>query len=233
MTIEGGSYALESRRHAGGVGAVLPPESPAFAHGERLITRGQAAARGNRLARALLDRGAKPGDKVAFYMRNKPAYLELLGACWKARLTHVNVNYRYRPDEVAYIVENSDSVALVYDAEFREAVAAIRGKLPLAKIFLEVDGGSARADFAEDFEEVCETGDPAPLRLERSPGDLFFLYTGGTTGLPKGVMWEHGALRETQMAAARKLGPIPRPSRPGPRTCPSSGQRPRTFRPAR
>ena len=79
------------------VAPAIPPEAPAFIHGERTITWGEANRATNNMARAFIARGAKPGDKIAFYMRNRPEYLMALAAGWKARLTHVNVNYRYTP----------------------------------------------------------------------------------------------------------------------------------------
>ena len=79
------------------VASVVPGDAPALIHGERVISWNEMTARSNNLARALIARGAKPVDKVAFYMRNRPEYCEALAACFKARLTHVNVNYRYKP----------------------------------------------------------------------------------------------------------------------------------------
>ena len=77
----------------------------------------------------MLARGAKTGDKVAFYMRNRPEYIETLAACFKARLTHVNVNYRYTPDEVLYIFDNSDATVIVYGSEFRGVIAELQARL--------------------------------------------------------------------------------------------------------
>ncbi len=191
------------------VEGAVDPGKLAFAHGDRTITWGKAAARGNRLTRALQAAGLQPGDKVAHYMRNSPAYMETTRACFKGRFTPVNINYRYRPDEVAYIVENSDAAALVYDAVFRDTVAEIRPRLPMVKLFIEVGGGADRAAFAEDFERLSTEGDASRLAIKRSGDDLLFLYTGGTTGMPKGVMWPHKALREVQLLGMRKLGPAP------------------------
>jgi 3-oxocholest-4-en-26-oate---CoA ligase len=187
------------------VDRAMKPEALAFAHGGRIITWGETAARSNRLARAFLSK-AKYGDKVAHYMRNGPAYMETTRACFKARLTHVNINYRYVPDEVAYIVENSDAAVLVYDAAFRDIVREIRPKLPLVTLYVEIGGGADRAEFAEDYEELATTGDGSPLGIRRSGDDMLFLYTGGTTGMPKGVMWPHKELREVQLIGARKTG---------------------------
>jgi 3-oxocholest-4-en-26-oate---CoA ligase len=188
---------------------VLPPDSPAFVHGNRRITWGQTSKRTNNLARALMKRGAKSGDKVAFYMRNRPEYCETLAAAFKARLTHVNVNYRYVADEVFYIFDNSDAQTVVYGSEFRDIISEIRPRLTKVETFVEVTDGGVPANFAEDFEALCAEGDGSPLKIERSPQDEFFIYTGGTTGMPKGVIWGHNDLRETSLIALRKLGPVP------------------------
>jgi fatty-acyl-CoA synthase len=187
------------------VEAVIDPQALAYAHGDRLIRWGEASQRSNRLARAFLA-AAQTGDKVAHYMRNHHAYMETTFASFKARLAHVNINYRYRPAEVAYIIENSDAAIVVYGAEFRETVAEIRAQLPLVKLWVEVADGTPVADFAQDFETLASTGDGSPLGITRSPDDMFLLYTGGTTGMPKGVMWPQGQLREVQLLGARAEG---------------------------
>ncbi|HEY1632476.1 MAG TPA: acyl-CoA synthetase [Rhizomicrobium sp.] len=175
------------------VAGAVRPETPAFVHGERRVLWPDASKRMNRLARALIARGAKPGDKVAFYMRNGTEYGEALGACYRARLVHVNVNYRYKPEEVRYILDNSDAVALIYGTEFRPAVSQIRDALPGIKTYIEVGDGDI-AGYAEDYADLTAEGDGSPLGIKRSPDDMLFIYTGGTTGMPKGVMWRHGDL---------------------------------------
>jgi fatty-acyl-CoA synthase len=191
------------------VGPVLPPDAPALLHGERVVTWGETVKQSNNLARGLIARGAAPGDKIAIYMRNRPEYLLALAAGFKARLTHVNVNYRYTPEEVWYIFDNSDAQAVVYASEFRDAVAQIRPRLPKVKTWIEVSGDGKVAPFAERFEAVAADGNGGPLDIERSGDDQFFIYTGGTTGMPKGVIWTHHDLREITLAAARRMGPVP------------------------
>jgi len=175
------------------VGAALPGDHPALIHGDRIIGWGDFTRRSNNLARQFLDRGLAAGDKVAFYLRNGPAYSETLAACFKARLVHVNVNYRYVDDELWYILDNSDSRVVVYDAEFAGHVAALRERLPEVLSWVEVGaGGAPQAGFAEPFEALAAAGEGEPLEaMGRSGDDLLFLYTGGTTGMPKGVMWAH------------------------------------------
>jgi fatty-acyl-CoA synthase len=188
---------------------LIPPDHPAFIHGERVVTSGEARKATNNLARALIARGAQPGDKIAIYMRNRPEYLMALAAGWKARLTHVNVNYRYTPEEVWYIFDNADAQTVVYASEFRDAVTEIRPRLPNVKTWVEVSPDGQVAPFAQRFEDLAAEGNGGPLDIVRSGDDQFFIYTGGTTGMPKGVMWAHDDLREITLQAARRLGPVP------------------------
>jgi len=187
---------------------VLPPDAPAFIHGERVIPWSDATRMSNNLARGLIKRGAQPGDKIAFYMRNRPEYIITLAAAFKSRMTHVNINYRYTPDEVWYIFDNSDAQTVVYASEFRDAVAQIRPRLPNVRNWVEISDGPV-ADFAERFDDLVNEGDGSPLDIQRSGDDQLFIYTGGTTGMPKGVMWPHHDMREITLQTARKMGPVP------------------------
>src|SRR5580704_6967603 len=155
------------------VDAIAPnvrPDAPAFVHGERRIAWGDAYKRMNNIARNLHKRGAAPGDKVAFYMRNGTEYGELTGASFLGRLVHVNVNYRYKPEEVHYIIDNSDATVLVYAREFRDAIAQIHNQLAKVKVFVEVGEGET-APFATAYETLAKSGSGAPLDIARSPED--------------------------------------------------------------
>lgn len=174
------------------VAETISPDAPAFVHAERTIFWGEASRRMNNLARAFASRGSRPGDKIAFYLRNGIEYSEATGACFRGRFTHVNVNYRYKPDEVRYILDNSDAQTLIYASEFRDTVERIRDAPPNIQTYIEV--GEEIAPFAENYETLAETGEGEKLDIKRSPEDLLFIYTGGTTGMPKGVMWQHGEL---------------------------------------
>ena len=191
------------------IARAVPSEAPAFIHGDRVVTWGESDQASNNMARGLIARGAKPGDKLAIYMRNRPEYLMTLAAAWKARMTHVNVNYRYTPQEVWYIFDNSDAQTVVYSSEFRDAITEIRPRLPSVKTWVEVSPDGKVAPFAEEFETLAAEGNGGPLYIQRSGDDQFFIYTGGTTGMPKGVMWTHDDLREITLQGARKLGPVP------------------------
>jgi len=196
------------------IAPALPADKPALIHIAKdgtadIKTWSEFTARTNNLARQLLERGAKPGDKVAFYMRNRSEYAEMLAACFKARLTHVNVNYRYQPDELHYIFDNSDAQTIVYGDEFAANIAELKPRLGKVGTFLEVTSGTPKNDFADRYEDLTAIGNGGDLGIERSGDDLLFLYTGGTTGMPKGVMWPADDLREAQLAALRALGPVP------------------------
>ncbi|MEM7016988.1 MAG: acyl-CoA synthetase [Pseudomonadota bacterium] len=166
------------------------PDRTALIYGDTRYTWREFDARSNRLARWLISAGLKPDSKVAFYLRNSPAYVELLSACFKARLVHVNINYRYVDQELLHVIDNSDAEVVVYDAPFIEHIETLRPKLGKVTTWLEV-GENPAADFAESFETACSNGDPSPLDIQRAGTDLYFMYTGGTTGYPKAVMWQH------------------------------------------
>src|SRR3546814_2976918 len=106
----------------------MPKDAPALIHGDRIITWPEMSGRSNNVARALRQRGAGNGAKVAFYMRNRPEYGELMAACFKGRLIHVNINYRYVAEEVFYIFDDSDSAVIVYSSEFRDCIVEIQDR---------------------------------------------------------------------------------------------------------
>src|SRR5690606_391172 len=110
---------------------------------------------------------------------------------------------------VFYIFDNSDAQTVVYGSEFRDIIEELRPRLKKVGTFIEVSDSNDIAPFAERYETLAETGSGERLDIKRSPDDLLFIYTGGTTGMPKGVMWRHDDLREIQLAALRRLGPVP------------------------
>ncbi|MBT3534328.1 MAG: acyl-CoA synthetase [Rhodospirillaceae bacterium] len=179
----------------------VPGDRPATVHGDQVLNWAEFDHRTNNLAAAMRARGAKSGDKVAIYMRNRPEYPQGLAACFKARLVPVNVNYRYLDDELYYIFDNSDAVCVIYAREFAQNINRLRPRLPKVLLWIQVEDGhdEENGDNVDAFEGLAKTGDGAPLDIERSPDDQLFIYTGGTTGMPKGVMWRSGDLREISM----------------------------------
>jgi fatty-acyl-CoA synthase len=172
------------------------PDRLALAHGADGVTRSWADVerRTNALARHLAERHA-PGDKLAIYSYNRPEYVETLIASMKARLAPVNVNYRYREDELHYLFDNADATVVVYEASFAPLVAALRTRLPRVREWIELDDGTPGNAFALPYEPIAAAAS-SRLDIARSPDDLLLLYTGGTTGMPKGVMWTQGSIFE-------------------------------------
>jgi fatty-acyl-CoA synthase len=170
------------------------PERLAVAHGVHGVTRtwGEVERRTNAIANHLTA-NHRPGDKIAIYSYNRPEFVETLIGAMKAALVPVNVNYRYREQELSYLLDNSDATVVVYEAIFADTVAKLRDRLPRVREWIELaDSGTGNA-FAVDFDSVVEGPSERP-DAPRSPDDLILLYTGGTTGMPKGVMWPHWAL---------------------------------------
>ncbi len=167
------------------------PEAPFAKQGDRSITWANADRRAEGLASFLLDHGADHQDKVAQYLYNCPEYLESFFACFKASLVPVNTNYRYTADELVYLWDNADAVAVVFHGCFVDTIEAIRDRVPRISTWLWVDDGTRPCPgWAAPYEDAVATnGARVSGRVERSGDDLYMLYTGGTTGMPKGVMW--------------------------------------------
>jgi fatty-acyl-CoA synthase len=130
-------------------------------------------------------------DHVALYLYNGNEYLEgMLGAC-KARAASFNVNYRYVDEELIYLFQNADARAVVYHAAFAPTLERIRSKLSNVALWLQVadESGNPTLPGALDYETALAEASPAPPPDDLSPDDLYILYTGGTTGMPKGVLW--------------------------------------------
>ena len=165
------------------------PERLALVAGDRRRTYAQLDERANRFAHHLLDHGVKPGDKVAIYSWDRAEWLEAMLGTYKARAVPVNVNYRYVADEARYILDNSDSVVVVHERAFAPLLDTIRADLPKVRHYVVLDDGSAAATDANAYEDALAAASPTRDFEPRSPDDLYLLYTGGTTGVPKGVMW--------------------------------------------
>ena len=171
------------------------PDHEALVCGDRRLTFAEEDERATRLANALAARGIGPGDHVACYLYNSIEYLEVMLAAFKLRAVPINVNYRYVEDELSYLLDDADVKAVVFHREFAPKLAAIRASLPELHTYLAVDDGTALDQLEEldalDYESTLAAGSPERSFGPRSADDLYILYTGGTTGMPKGVMWRH------------------------------------------
>jgi acyl-CoA synthetase (AMP-forming)/AMP-acid ligase II len=164
------------------------PDSLALQHGERRITWGELDDRAARLAQALREAGIGPGDTVAIDLYNCPEYVEAFFGALKIRAVPANVNFRYGSDELLSILENSEAKALVYDAGLRDRVAPMVDRASGIRIWIEVGGSDDPHPVpALPYEALVAGHDPAG-RITRSEDDVWLSYTGGTTGLPKGVL---------------------------------------------
>jgi acyl-CoA synthetase (AMP-forming)/AMP-acid ligase II len=175
--------------------AEILPDRPAQRWGSGQSTWVQFDRRANALAADLLRAGLSHQSKVAAYLYNCPEYLETYYAAIKVSAAPLNTNYRYGPDEVAYLLDNADAEAVVFHATFAPVLAQILDRLPLVKRWYAVEDGAPMPTWATPYEEVVGPGaDGVAAPWARSGADLILLYTGGTTGMPKGVMWEQHEL---------------------------------------
>ncbi len=177
--------------------AVEQPEALALTHGDREHTWNDLDRRADGLAQFLLDAGCLHQDKVAFYLYNCPEYVETFYACAKASLVHVNTNYRYGVQELAYLWDNADASVVVFQGEFTDTVDALRQRLPNIHTYVWVDDRTGSCpDWAANYDDAIRTRNDGCVHAGsgRSGDDLILLYTGGTTGMPKGVMWRQDDL---------------------------------------
>ena len=169
------------------------PERLALVDARREVTYRALDERATRLAHTLTDLGVQAGDHVGILATNCIEWVEELFAVYKIRAAVVNINFRYVEEELRYLLENSDIVACIYQREYGPVVAASRSAQPRLQHFVRIEWNDSTADDSIlaplEFEAAVAAGSPERDFPERSGGDLYLLYTGGTTGMPKGVMW--------------------------------------------
>jgi fatty-acyl-CoA synthase len=182
------------------------PEREAVVWRDRVFTYAELARRSRRVGHALRRLGLgcrreraelqpweSGQDHVAIYCHNGNEFIEAMYGAWKARAAFINVNYRYVADELRYVFEQSAAQAVIYHAAFAPLLGAVRNDLPALRHLVQVadESGNALLPGAVDYEKWLAAESDAPLELPYSPDDLYIIFTGGTTGMPKGVLWRH------------------------------------------
>ncbi|MFH8609832.1 acyl-CoA synthetase [Streptomyces sp. NPDC018029] len=181
---------------------------------ERRLTYAALDAAANRIAHHLVDSGLEPGEHLGLHLYNGVEYLQTVLACLKARLVPVNVNYRYVEEELVYLYRDADLAALVFDAEFTDRVAAALPRTEKLRHLIRVGAPPADAPPLDvvAFTDAEAAGSPERGFGPRSADDLFIIYTGGTTGMPKGVMWRQEDLFFAGLFGGDPAGePVKRP----------------------
>src|SRR3974390_568400 len=163
----------------------------AMVSGGRRLDYRDLDRRANRLAHYFERVGIGPGDHIGIQLANGTEYIEVMLACFKVRAVPVNVNYRYRAEELKYLYRDAALTGLVFHSRFSGAVTGALGAMPETRGMLEVLDGSAPSGMALDYEKALESAPAIRKFPPRRPDDLYCVYTGGTTGMPKGVLWRH------------------------------------------
>ena len=191
-----GRMVVRMRTHFGAIWEAIAdavPQQAAVVQGDRRVRWRDYEQRAARMAQALVDAGVGPGSKVGMYLYNSPEYCETNFAAMKVRGVPINVNYRYLDDELHYLLDNADIEALVFHTSLGDRVARVRDRLDRVRLLVEVDDGPPQTGLthvegAVRYEELQATVAPAQ-RIEPRGDELYIFYTGGTTGMPKGVMY--------------------------------------------
>ena len=188
------------------------PERVALVCGERRLTYAALDERANRVAHALLARGIGPGDQIGLYLQNGTEYVEAMLGAFKARAVPVNINFRYVAEELRYLCRDAQVKALLFDRAAAPRVAEATRGLPGLESFFYVEdgsGGELSVPGAIAFEAALAEAPATRGFAPRSDDDLYVIYTGGTTGMPKGVMWRHEDAFYACLMGGNPMGPPP------------------------
>lgn len=195
------------------------PDQEAVVCGDKRVTHAELDERATRLAHALSKAGVAQGDHIGLYLYNGIEYMEGMLAAFKIRAVPININFRYVKEELYYLFDNADLVGVIHHREFGPRIAAVAERLPKLKIFFAVEDGSGADCSAIDslnYDEELAKASPERDFAPRSAGDLYIVYTGGTTGMPKGVMWRHEDLFFAALMGGNPYGQPPeRPEQVG------------------
>lgn len=184
------------------------PDEIALVCGDKVQTWKEYDDRAARLASLLTSYGLGPDSKVGLYIHNSNEYLEAQYGVFKISGVSINVNYRYKAEELIYLLDNSDSEAVFFQGCYSQQIDSIKDKLDKVKVFIQLDDGTEQLECAENYEDAIASHQPME-RIKRSEDNIYMLYTGGTTGMPKGVMYTHGGHLRGMLNTAGAWGMIP------------------------
>ena len=184
------------------------PDEIALVCGDKVRTWKEYDDRAARLASLLTSYGLGPDSKVGLYIHNSNEYLEAQYGVFKISGVSINVNYRYKAEELIYLLDNSDSEAVFFQGCYSQQIDSIKDKLDKVKVFIQIDDGTEQLECAENYEDAIASHQPME-RIKRSEDNIYMLYTGGTTGMPKGVMYTHGGHLRGMLNTAGAWGMIP------------------------
>ncbi len=186
------------------------PNQIALINGDHEVSWGEYDRRASCLAGLLASHGLARDSKVGIYAHNSNEYLEAQYAAFKLGGCPINVNYRYKADELIYLLDNADAEAVFFQGCYAARIWEIRSRLPKVKLFVQIDDGTeSLLDDAIEYERGIR--EASPLAPQQHSADaVYMLYTGGTTGMPKGVMYSHGQFIRAMLAALQTLG-LPNP----------------------
>ncbi|QCQ92807.1 acyl-CoA synthetase [Rhodococcus sp. SGAir0479] len=194
------------------------PDKLALVCGDQSRTFAEFDAGANRIAHHLAAQGVQPGDHVGLHARNSIEFVESLLGCLKVRAVPVNVNFRYVDAELTYLYNDADLKAVIADGEFSDVIADVLPKCPGVQHIVLIgepagpglsDAAAAAEVSVADFHEATAAQSPERDFPERSDDDLYIIYTGGTTGMPKGVMWRHEDFYHAALAGGAIMGGDP------------------------
>ena len=178
----------------------------ALINGEDKLTWASFDSKAAKIATILEEHGLKSDSKVGIYLHNSNEYLEVQYGVFKIEGVPINVNYRYKENELVYLLDNSDAEAVFFQGCYAERISAIKEQLPKVKVYIQIDDGTEPLmESAIDYENSISSS-KEQIRFDRTEDNIYMLYTGGTTGMPKGVMYKHGSFIPSMLKTAFAMG---------------------------
>ena len=178
----------------------------ALINGEDKLTWASFDSKAAKIATILEEHGLKSDSKVGIYLHNSNEYLEVQYGVFKIEGVPINVNYRYKENELVYLLDNSDAEAVFFQGCYAERISAIKEQLPKVKVYIQIDDGTEPLmEGAIDYENSISSS-TEQIRFDRTEDNIYMLYTGGTTGMPKGVMYKHGSFIPSMLKTAFAMG---------------------------